>query len=57
MNGTVFYAAAFRVAEQAHNGASDEYLKSMCLESADLDEQLAKDLYDESRKIYNKEFA
>lgn len=51
------YADCFRIAEEAHKGRDDEYIRELCGEASSKHEGVtAEDIYRRSEQIYCREF-
>jgi len=51
------YAAAYRIAEEAHKGVDDDYIRSLCKDAAREMKCDWQSVYRASEVIYDSEFA
>ena len=50
------YAELYSIAEAAHKGCDDEYIRDLCADLASETGKLAADLYNQAEAIYRQEF-
>jgi len=56
MSNPTLYSEAYRIAEQAHAGVSDDYIMELCDDAARQFNTTTKHVYRTSQAIYEREF-